>query len=273
MASVMDEALAEMRETVGDVHREPARGLDLQVDLARTMQKLLWIVTVLIGTGTVANSVSHQLAPSPEHKIVKLMNRFDIGFEPSLPNWYSSMTLLAASVLLALIGLSRNRLRQRFSFHWFVLAVLFLGLSIDEGVRFHEMIHTVIVSRMDVHGIFYFPWVVPALIFVGIVGLSYVPFLKNLDRRTAFYFVSAGAIYVLGAVGMDMAGGVVVEQFGMDSFSHTMTQLFEELFEMLGVVLFLYALLDYIRCFVGPVSIRITSTQPSRSANSIGLGI
>jgi hypothetical protein len=143
-----------------------------------------------------------------------------------------------------------------------------VGLSIDEGVRFHEMIHTVIHSRIETHGIFYFPWVVPALIFVAMVGLCYVPFLISLPRRTAILFLSAGATYVMGAVGMDMVGGVIVEQHGMESIGHTFAQAMEELLEMLGIVIFLYALLEYIRQQVGSLRISLATEQTSVSTDS-----
>jgi hypothetical protein len=103
------------------------------------------------------------------------------------------------------------------------------------------------------------PWVIPALIFVALVGLSYLPFLMQLKRTTAVLFVVAGATYVMGAVGMDMIGGLIVEQHGMESLQHSFARMIEELLEMLGVLVFLYALLEYIRKRVGIVRVRLLS--------------
>ena len=236
----------------------PSGGLELTIDLRRVVALILLIISILIVSGTAANIISNQVAPSKDHKLARLMNRFDLAFEPSIPNWYSSCSLLLCGVVLAVIARAKARSKGGWFWHWAVLAAIFVGLSIDEGVRLHEMLHTVIASRIETHGLLYFPWVIPALFFVAIVGLCYVPFLLRLDRRTAVLFVIAGAIYVMGAVGMDMIGGVIVEQHGMESIHHSFAQAVEELLEMLGVLIFLYALLDYVRCHIGAVRLSLS---------------
>ena len=233
-------------------------GLDLTINLRWTVRVIFLIIASLIVSGTAANIVSNQVAPSKDHKLAKLMNRFDLAFEPSVPNWYSSCSLLVCGVLLGVIA--RAKRREAGFWHWAILAALFVGLSVDEGVRFHEMLHYAIASRVETHGLLYFPWVIPALIFVALVGLSYLPFLMRLERRTALLFIVAGATYVMGAVGMDMIGGVIVEQHGMESIQHSFAQSMEELLEMLGVLIFLYALLGYIGRHVGAVRVHVVST-------------
>lgn len=256
------------------ITEQPSNGLELTIDLRRVVALILLIIFTLIVSGTAANIISNQVAPSKDHKLARLMNRFDLAFEPSIPNWYSSCSLLVCGGLLAVIARAKARRGDGWFWHWALLAVLFVGLSIDEGVRLHEMLHTVIASRIDTHGLLYFPWVIPALLFVAFVGLSYVPFLWQLDRRTALLFVIAGATYVMGAVGMDMIGGVIVEQHGMESVEHSFAQAVEELLEMLGVLIFLYALLDYIRCRIGTIRLALShdntvsvclGTRPVRS--------
>jgi hypothetical protein len=266
MTSVME---LDSCETAGNPEnvRQPLYGLHLQVDLPRLIRLLFCIIATLLITGTAANAITHQVAPSPEHKLAKLMNRFDIGFEPSIPNWYSSCALLACSILLAVTALAKKRQADPFWKQWLLLALLFVGLSMDEGVRFHEMIHTAIASQIETHGLLYFPWVVPALIFVAIVGCYYISFLKHIDRRTAVLFVVSASIYVMGAVGMDIVGGLIVERSGMESIGHTVSQFFEEAFEMLGILLFLYALLDHLRRNIGSISIGITARYSNRPAS------
>jgi hypothetical protein len=235
-------------------------GLSLTIDIRRAVRVILVVIATLIVTGTAANIITNQVAPSKEHKLAKLMNRFDLAFEPSVPNWYSSCSLLACAILLAVIARAKARSSDRWFWHWLVLAALFVCLSIDEGVRFHEMMHTVIASRVETHGLLYFPWVIPALIFAAVVGLYYLPFLIRLDRHTAVLFAVAGATYVMGAVGMDMIGGIIVEAYGMESIHHSFAQTVEELLEMVGVLVFLYALMDHIRRHVGRVQLCFAST-------------
>jgi len=233
---------------------------ELVISPRRVAWTLVGIVVLLVITGSTANYVTFHVAPSPDHKVAKLMNRFDLGFEPSIPNWYSSCTLLAASGLLVLTGLVKRQEKDRYYRYWHFLGFVFLVLSIDEGVRLHEMIHTVMIQWRQWHGVLHFPWVIPAGIFVAVLGACYIPFLWHIERGTAILFMVAGAVYITGVLGMDMAGAVVIEQQGEASVYHTWTQLFEELFEMLGMVLFLYALIDHLGRAAGRLQLRIATS-------------
>jgi hypothetical protein len=68
---------------------------------------------------------------------------------------------------------------------------------------------------------------------------------------------------------MEMVAGAVVgahggdEAVGTASLSHTFAQTIEETLEMLGVLLFLYAELDYLRRTAGSVYIRFGSSPGS----------
>src|SRR5688572_1932049 len=104
--------------------------MDVHVSVEKVTKVLLCVVATLIITGTTANVITHKVLPTPEHKLAKVMNRFDINHEPSVPAWYSSCALLASSGLLALTGIANRRQKRPFSKHWLVLSVLFLGLSI-----------------------------------------------------------------------------------------------------------------------------------------------
>ena len=53
------------------------------------------------------------------------------------------------------------------------------------------------------------------------VGLCYLRFLLQLERRTRLLFVAAGALFVGGALGMEMIAGIVVESYGVASLGHT----------------------------------------------------
>ncbi|HRC44905.1 MAG TPA: hypothetical protein PLT27_12705, partial [Nitrospira sp.] len=72
-----------------------------------------------------------------------------------------------------------------------------------------------------------------------------VPFLLSLPRHVMYRFVSAGAVYVAGCVGLEMLGGMRFEQFGKDPLYIAFATL-EELMEMTGIVLFIRALILYL---------------------------
>ena len=80
-----------------------------------------------------------------------------------------------------------------------------------------------------------------------VIGAALVPFLLQLPRRTARLFMAAGGIYLSGAVGLEILGNSMSLQSLKNTLGYSMQTLAEEGLEMLGVVLFLYALLDYMR--------------------------
>ncbi len=59
-------------------------------------------------------------------------------------------------------------------------------------------------------------------------------------------FLVAGLIYISGAIGFNALGGQEAEQNGYFSVLYTLLYTFEELFEMVGIALFIYALAVYI---------------------------
>jgi hypothetical protein len=69
--------------------------------------------------------------------------------------------------------------------------------------------------------------------------------------------VLAGSMYVFGTIVMDTVGSMIVESYGVGSILHTFNQLIEESCELFGIVILLYALLDYIRRCIGQVQLRL----------------
>ena len=256
MGGTIEAAEREVPELI-NLSSDKKSGLSITFSISRIIKTLFGIVITLAIVGTIADIIKFQVAPSTNHRLARLMNRFVLGFEPSIPNWYSSTALFCSGALLAVIAIGKWQAKDRFSKHWTFMALLFPVLSIDEGVRLHEMIHTVMIKFVETSGIFYFPSVIPMSLFVAVFFVVYIPFLKHIDRRTASLFVLAGGVYVFGTVGMDMVGGLIMENYGEASIQHTFTQLVEESCEMLGIVIFVYALLDYIRRCIGSVHVSL----------------
>jgi len=112
--------------------------------------------------------------------------------------------------------------------------------------------------------------VVPGAIFVLVVLLAYARFLLHLPKRTLILFLVAGGVFVVGAIGVEMLGSRlefdVVQSKGKFMNASVNTQVMyvvavaiEELLEMLGIVIFVYALLSYIGFDAKEVTLRIRS--------------
>jgi len=198
-----------------------------------------------------------------------------ISADSSIPTWYSSIALLLCSVLLATIAATKKRQGERYATHWGVLSGIFLILSIDEVARIHETLGGVSASLANSvgftpSGFIYYFWVVPGAIFVLVVLLAYARFLLHLPKRTLILFLVAGGVFVVGAIGVEMLGSRlefdVVQSKGKFMNASVNTQVMyvvavaiEELLEMLGIVIFVYALLSYIGFDAKEVTLRIRS--------------
>jgi hypothetical protein len=177
-----------------------------------------------------------------------LVPLFSLDGEQNIPSLFSTVLLLIASLLLAIIAMLEKGHLSPDTSRWVVLAVGFLLMAIDESVSIHEMLIPPMRRLLGGHdlGIFYFAWVVPAMLLVGVLAIYFLPFVFRLPPRTAVVFVVAAAIYLGGAIGVELIEGKFRESHGVNLTFHLMVSL-EEGMEMLGALVFIHALLDYIR--------------------------
>jgi hypothetical protein len=207
---------------------------------------------------------------------------FDVGEERSIPTWFESLQFLLCSILLAVIAVAKKRRSDRYSLHWSVLSIILLLLSLDEVASIHEaigqqserLLHN--TTGFTPSGAISFFWVVPGAIFVFIVLLAYLRFLADLPQSTRRLFLFAGALFVLGALGLEMLSAQVSSSsegianfFGMElglsrhsgsAIPKIMIGLqtcAEEMCEMLGLTAFVYALLAYIRSYAEDINVRV----------------
>jgi len=186
-----------------------------------------------------------------------LVALFDLDAEGNVPTWFSTVQLLACSVLLGLIGSVKHRRREPFARHWLVLSAIFLYMSADEASVIHELLNPVIRSALHVPPVFYYAWVVGGAVAVLVVGLVYLRFVWSLPARTRRLVIIAGSIYVAGALGMDVPEGLYAFRHGMETFPYALMTTVEEVMEMAGLTVFLYALLLYVGASVGGIQVEV----------------
>ena len=77
------------------------------------------------------------------------------------------------------------------------------------------------------------------------MAIVFIPFVKSLSRRTAVYFVVAGAIFVGGAIGLEFVGATVLRTGFVErgDLIDRLLRVFEEAFEMFGIGIFNCALI------------------------------
>ncbi|WP_333289884.1 hypothetical protein [Microcoleus sp. D2_18a_B4] len=178
---------------------------------------------------------------------------FNVDGEGNIPAIYSSLALLFSSLLLGAIAHVKNLDSDRYKNHWKILSFIFLGLSLDEIAQLHE--HLIgLRSVLNATGVFYFTWIVPFGFLVAIFLLSYSKFVFHLPVATRKLFAAACALYIGGAMGMEMPGGYLASTTGAENVSYVIVTTIEESLEMLGIVVFIHALISYIKTYVGGVS-------------------
>lgn len=195
------------------------------------------------------------------HNSNTLRRLFDLDQEANIPTAFSAFLLLTSAALLSVIALHKRHNADSFRYQWLVLACGFCAMAVDELSSIHEMLIWPVrhVLARDHVGPFYFAWVVPAIIGIGLLSVYLFSFLRHLPPLTRVRFLIAGTVYLTGAVGLEMVGGIRAEQFGPGDFLYILGTQLEETLEMLGLVLFIRALLLYLHDFLPQVRLRCTA--------------
>jgi hypothetical protein len=202
------------------------KNIQIAIATRKYSYTLLAITLFFIATHCALNYYNHEV----EEVNWLIFQLFDLDEENNLPTWFSSFLLLNCSLVLYLFARIN---RDKNYFHWMLLSIGFLALSLDEVAGVHESIHTAID----------FNWAYAGGILVLALGLSFIRFLLSLDRRLAILFIISGFIYVSGIIGVELLS----EDMDEDSMAYGFATAVEEGLEMLGALLFLAVNLDELK--------------------------
>lgn len=220
----------------------------------------LALVAILFVTANMAMQM-YRLFGHQEHVFGLAMMSLD--GEHNLPSLFSTLLLLSAALLLALIALLRSKDNAPDVTKWGILAAGFLLMGLDESLSFHEKLieplRTVLGGQHL--GIFFFAWVIPGILLVAALGVFFLPFILRLPRRTAIAFVISAAIYLGGALGIELVEGWWREGHGHRNVIYHVLVSLEEGMEMIGVIAFISALLGYIAGLYEEVGFSFTGAR------------
>lgn len=229
--------------------------MDLRITANEFFRFQFGVVTLLIVMGTFHYVYAGVFGVDT---FTKLSRVFDVDRENSIPTVFSIFNLLCSCVLLFIIYIYSKKRGEPGAFHWLILSIIFLGLSFDEGAGFHERLSGLGLFTNILDG----RWIVYGALFSLAVFLFFIPFLLQIDRRTATLFVLSGAIFVTGAVGFEYLGGWPA-RFDKD-FLNQALRIGEESFEMYGIAIFNCTL--FARIAAANISV-ITGSKPKISSN------
>ncbi|MEG4446090.1 hypothetical protein QUB47_30285 [Microcoleus sp. AT9_B5] len=228
--------------------------MKFQIPLApgAVTQFLLRVVTCLAVLSFLSQMSLYYLPEYPWREY--LAKVFNVDAERNLPTFYSFLALLFSALLLGVIAYAKNLDSDRYKNHWKILSFIFIYLSLDEAGQLHEKLIDPMRSLLNASGFLYFTWIVPFGFLVAIFLLSYSKFVFHLPAATRKFFVAACALYIGGAIGIEMIGGYLFSTLGMESVPYLIVATLEEFLEMLGIVVFIHGLISYIKTYLGGVS-------------------
>jgi len=237
-------------------------GLHLLLSPRQVTAPFAVVVAALIALHVIVNTLRFTLG---NEKLFGLVFMFSLGADGNIPTFYSSFALLFAGCLLLFIGYLVRKLQRTRWIYWLGLGGVFCFLAVDEMLELHERLIEPVRNVTGVSGLLYYAWVIPYAFALLALGLLYLRFLLSLPRRTAVMFVISGTVFVTGAVGFEMLGGLFFQTFGSNTPGYVVLQTVEESMEMIGVVMFIYALVDYMARELGGMQITIEHATTGNS--------
>lgn len=211
--------------------------------------KILFIIALFVTSASLLGAyIQLYMNYDDMHRYVHhLVEKMNVDAELSVPAFFAVVLLLIASGLSWFVGHNQPS-HDSFANRWAFLAFVFLFLAMDECIGFHEYLNgSTFKAYQSMSKYLRWTWVIPYTVVTITFFVLYVPFLRSLPVRVAGMMVMAGAIYVAGAVGVEMLGAGFYTIEGKNSLSYKLTTHLEEMMEMTGLILFIYSQTDYIR--------------------------
>ncbi len=103
-------------------------------------------------------------------------------------------------------------------------------------------------------------WVLPYAALLLVLAAIFWRFIRDLPTRTRLRFLLAAAVYVSGAAGLEIIGGLYHEVHGSKNVGFVLLESFEDTMEMAGMVIFIHALMSYIATELSELRLRVSAT-------------
>jgi hypothetical protein len=178
---------------------------------------------------------------------------FDFDEEKNAPTLFSTCLFLINAILF--LGLWKvERITSKPQKFWILLSVTFCFLATDEFCMLHERIIFPLGSLLNTSGFFLFAWIIPYGIAVVLLGILGIPVLWRIERRIRFWFGLSAVIFITGAIGFEMIGGKYLDEMdmiGKKDIVYALMTTSEELLEMIGLIILIFALLSLIQVKCG----------------------
>lgn len=212
--------------------------ISMDIDIRRVIRWLVWLSAIVLGLGFMREAYIFQFGTET---ILKDLGQIALDTENCLGSYYSSVLMVIAALLMTITGQSCGNSRRRVQ--WYVLALVFILMSVDESVSFHEVLISPLRPFFSFSSYLHYAWIVPGSAFVLLFGLAYIPFVLALKPEIRIRIITSGMLYVTGALGMEAIGGHFIHLGGPGNPYYIASFLVEETLEIVGLTLFATTLL------------------------------
>lgn len=216
-------------------------------ELPKEFRKILQLLLVAIII-TVVFHVFWQLVAWVAHTdnrvLNDIVNRFNLDKELSFPTWVNSMLAFIAGCLAWIVAKNKHGRRKRYT--WYVVALVFIGISIDEVAALHELLLQglhILANFGEGQGLLNNAWLIMLpLIIIGVI-FCIRELHKNLPKNTSQQLVTALFVYLFGALVVEFLSipfdkSLLIYNIGM--------VVVEETLEMFGIWLAIRAIMVHI---------------------------
>ena len=171
---------------------------------------------------------------------------FNMDKEMNLPTLYSVGLLTGCASIIKLINKKKGKVRENIVKQWNTLHWIFLFLALDEAFQIHEILIIPDLKPL-LPALLTIVWVIPYGILVIFLMFYFRPLIISLPHRIKTLFFISGAIYISGALGVEMIGSYLVRtgDIRLHGLSYGLITTLEESMEIFGLILFIYSLLSY----------------------------
>jgi len=202
----------------------------------RTMAVLIGTFLVLLGLHLYQLHVF--LDDGPHYRSI------DFNKEHNWPTAFATLNLGFAAYLLIYIGQARFTVARRAQ--WYTLGGIFVFLACDEYGVIHDGLTGRLHALAQYSDFLHHAWVVPYAVLLFVFAVGFTKFFFSLPLRFRLLFGISGAVFVTGALGIEMLGAPLAKNFGGDDPRYLKYSTLEETLEFAGILLFTYSLLAYI---------------------------
>src|SRR5262245_9463927 len=169
--------------------------------------KSLFGVVGLLAAASLAVDLSAYLGGNAD--VWGWRSRFDVDAEGNIPTLYSTVLILSAGVLSALVSVLSGARGDRDRRYWVAIAWILVAMAIDEAAPFHNWATEPMRQMFGaLPSALRFAWVIPALGLTAIVAVVFLKFFLRLPAATRLGVALSAAVYVAGAIGMEMLAAV-----------------------------------------------------------------